>query len=258
MKPSDVSNYFLFYFWVSFLLFGLNNDAESRDLKASLGYLPKILESPDKGAFVDLVKAIDSSYSDGQINIKVYPFPRSINNVITGNADFHLPMLRNNMVSEESLPYRYASAKMGKVVIVLYSNSDNPITKSMIDEALSTKEVFPYLIESNGGMQEYYKFPLKFSSAIEHSMKMVSSKRVGAALYAQEEGDFILKKLKIKNIHRSLYGVFDDVIVIPKTPAGDEIDRILSEKITELKSTGHWQYLHLKVHQPYQDWQPYD
>ena len=38
------------------------SDAISKDLNVSLAFLPKILESPNEGVFVDLVKAIDEVY----------------------------------------------------------------------------------------------------------------------------------------------------------------------------------------------------
>ena len=68
------------------------------DLKASIAQLPGLADSPEKGAFIDLVKAIDAAYKDGKITIGVYPFARSVNNVIDGFADFHIPNVRNPQI----------------------------------------------------------------------------------------------------------------------------------------------------------------
>ncbi|MBW1783531.1 MAG: hypothetical protein JRL30_22655, partial [Deltaproteobacteria bacterium] len=59
----------------------LIHSAEARDLKASLPQLPPLVESADKGFLVDLVKAMDKAYPEGNISIVVYPFKRSLDNV---------------------------------------------------------------------------------------------------------------------------------------------------------------------------------
>jgi hypothetical protein len=81
-------------------------------------------------------------------------------------------------------------------------------------------------------------------------------KRVDAYIFAQEEGDFTLKQLKLKDVHREKYDSFDDVFVIPKGDKGKEIDKIISQCLIKLRDSGKLQELHQKVHLPYQDWQP--
>ncbi|MBU0993126.1 MAG: transporter substrate-binding domain-containing protein [Proteobacteria bacterium] len=234
-----------------FFGFGLTG---AEDLKVSMAYLPDILETPDKGVFVDIVKSIDDVY-EGHIERKVFPFARSMDNVITGKADFHLPMIRNKIVPVESLPYAYTTEKMGDVYFIIYSNTDNPIPLDKIKSAKNEKP-FPLRIESMGGFLDYFDFPITESFSVESSLKKVDIKRIDAFIFAQEECDFTVKQLKLKNVHRELYDRFDDVFVIPKGDRGKEIDAILSACIEKLKSTGEMQKLHLKVHLPYQEWQP--
>lgn len=230
--------------------------ANARDLKVSMAFLPDILETPDKGVFVDLMKAIDDVY-EGQIQRNVYPFPDSIKNVMTGKADFHLPMIRNKVVPEESLPYSYSSENMGYVYFVIYSNKNNPITFEKIQEVKKTKP-FSLKIESMGGFLEYFDFPISESSGIDSSLQKVDLKVMDAFIFAQEECDFMVKQLKLKNIHRELYDQFDDVFVIPKGEKGKEIDAMLARCLQELRSSGRLQSLHMKVHVPYQIWQPFE
>ena len=109
----------------------------AKDLKASVAYIPLLAESPEKGAFVELVKAIDEVYTDGTISINIYPMPRSINNVVTGKADFHVPMMRSPYVSLDDKPFQFASQRMGTVCFVIYSHTEHPITKDAIVEATS-------------------------------------------------------------------------------------------------------------------------
>ena len=247
------------YFFVAIFLCitifcSLNVIASDRDLKVSMAFLPDILETPDNGVFVDIIKAIDDVY-DGNIDRNVYPFVRSINSVVNGEADFHLPMIRNKIVSLEDLPYAYTTGKMGDVYFVIYSNKDNPVTVDKIKQAKNNTN-FPLKIESSGGFLDYFDFPIIESFSVESSLKKVDLGRIDAFIFAQEECDFMIKQLKLKNIHRELYDKFDDVFVIPKGEKGKEIDEILSTCIDKLKSTGEMQRLHLKVHIPYQEWQP--
>ena len=223
-------------------------------LKSSLAFLPNILESPEKGVFVDLVKAIDKAYP-GKIEIKVFPFPRSLNNIITGIADFHMPMIRNKLISDESLPYRYASEIMGYVCFVIYSNKANPIALDKLKNA-QKRDSFPFRVETMRGFKEYFPFPVIESSQVASSLQKVNLRRADAFIFAQEESDYTVRRLNLKDIHRELYDHFEDVIVIPKKSRGDVVDHILSDHIRRLKTDGTWQALHLKVHVPYVDWQP--
>jgi polar amino acid transport system substrate-binding protein len=230
--------------------------ANAQELKVSMAFLPGILETPDKGVFVDLIKAIDDVF-EGNIQRRVYPFPDSIGNVVSGKADFHLPMIRNKVVPEESLPYAYTTEKMGDVYFVIYSHKDNPITFERIQKAKNTKP-FPLRIESEGGFLDYFDFPISESSGVKDSLQKVNFKLVNAFIFAQEECDFTVKQLKLKNVHREQYDRFDDVFVIPKGAKGKEIDAILSTCLQKLRSSGKLQTLHEKVHVPYQVWQPHE
>jgi polar amino acid transport system substrate-binding protein len=145
---------------------------------------------------------------------------------------------------------------MGYVCFVIYSHKDKPISLKQIQESKNTKP-FPLKLESMGGFLDYFDFPISESVGIENSLKKISMKRIDAFIFAQEESDFMTKQLKLKSVHREKYDDFDDVLVIPKGEKGKKIDKILSECLVKLRSTGELQKLHRKVHLPYQDWQPY-
>jgi polar amino acid transport system substrate-binding protein len=66
----------------------------------------------------------------------------------------------------------------------------------------------------------------------------------------------VLRWLRLKQVHRALGVAFDDTIVIPKGPAGNEIDMILTKTLRALKRDGTWKLQYDKVHPPYDDWQP--
>ncbi len=228
----------------------------SNNLIASLAQLPGLADTPEKGAFVDLVKALDDEYTGGKITIEIYPMARSINNVIEGNADFHIPVFVNPVVPVSKLPFRYISERIGKTSFVLYSNIDKPITVKMINDAIARGGKFPYKIETAHGIEGNYNFPLLPAKDIEQSLRKVGAGRIDAMLWAQEEADTVLRELKIKTILRSHMIDFEDTILIQKGPAGDRIDKILSEAVRKLRKSGRLQVLWAKVHRPYNDWQP--
>lgn len=237
------------------ILSGITQEIYARDLKASVAYIPLLSESPDRGAFVEFVKAIDDVYTEGKISIEVYPFARSINNVVTGSADFHVPMMRSPYLSLEDKPFRFAKQRMGIVCHVIYSHINNPITKEQIRDGLS-KSSFPYSIDVVLGTAQFYNFPTYEIPKLQFSLKRIKAHRIDALIAAQEEGDFEVNALKAKFIQRSLFECWDDVIIIPKGPRGDEIDKILDRELQELEKTGRLKEIRKRIHVPYVVWQP--
>lgn len=232
-------------------------DPPARDLIASLAQIPNLADSPDKGVFVDLVKAIDEIYP-GKITIKVYPFARSIENVLQGTADFHIPVPRNPDIDNSKLPYRFVTEKLANVTFVIYSNKDKIITRKNINDALAKGGKFPYQIEVANGTGALFPFPTTgFIAFAGSSLKKVQSKRIDA-LICSDDADMDVKQLKLKEIHRSFYKYMDDTIMIPKGPKGDELDKILSNCIKKLKASGRLQKIYKDVHPPYIEWQPAD
>ncbi|MBN1980083.1 MAG: hypothetical protein JW795_01020 [Chitinivibrionales bacterium] len=238
------------------LAFGIGAMTWCRDLKASVGHIPVLAETPEKGTFIELIKAIDEVYTEGKIIINVYPFPRSVANVIEGLADFHIPLVSDPHVNMDTMPYRFATKPMGTVCIVLYTNINKKITKDMILNAIPQKP-YPYIIEMNRGNEAFYDFPSSPISEIMMSYRKLEIGRIDAFLGAQEEGDVMCRELKLKNIRRDLWEAKDDLIVIPKGKKGDEIDKILTESINTLDKNGTLKEIYSRIHLPYKEWQPY-
>ena len=80
--------------------------APPRPLVASLARLPGLAEGPDKGAFVEVVKAMAELHPGG-IRIELYPFARSFRNMEAGQADFHIPSMRNPEIPADKLSFRF-------------------------------------------------------------------------------------------------------------------------------------------------------
>lgn len=258
----SVANRYL-WLWMLILLvpcrvYGL---CGSSDLMASLAELPGLAESPDQGAFVEIVKAIDSAYTEGCITIRLFPFARSVHNITSGKADFHIPSIRNPNIEQTHFPYRIATEKMGTVCFVIYSHHDKPLTKQMLADAIQQKQggaPFPYKVEVAQGIEDQFPFPAKPSNYIDQSLKKVAMKRIDALIWAQEETDLTLKRLKIGTIQREFWQAFDDVILISKGPEGDRVDTILSNALNNLRASGRLKQLYSDIHRPYDGWQPFE
>ncbi|HDX8400831.1 TPA: transporter substrate-binding domain-containing protein [Aeromonas dhakensis] len=221
-----------------------------RIINAHLGELPGLINADKTGPFVDLVRAIDDLYPDISIRITIYPLARAMAGVIAGTADFSLPAIRN-LQDADLLPYRFSTRSFGKVTHVLYSNTDHIITPDMAYGIVPTKR--DLLIEATPG---FLPIPLQRSMSIEQSLRKLSRGRIDAFIWAQEEADLMLRRLKLTNIHREHLGDFEDVFIIAKGPAGDEMDRFLGEAIDRLTASGKLAEIYARLHRPYVEWQP--
>lgn len=226
-------------------------------MKASLAAIPTQIDSPEKGPFVDLVKAI-AAHANVKLQIDVFPFARSIENVVEGRADFHVPAIGDKSLDESALPYRFVTENMGKVCFVIYSNAEKPITAEMIANAVASGQPFPYNIDVPGGIEGVVGFPAQPSNDLATSLQMVSKKRIDALVWAQEEVDAALRSLKVTTIHREHWRDLDDDIVIAKGPHGDEVNAVLSKAMREMRQTGELERLHARIHHAYDAWQPVD
>ena len=206
--------------------------ATAKDLKASLPILPPLVENADQGILVDLVKAIDEAYPDGSIVISVYPFKRSMQNVTSGAADFHMPILLNPDVPEDKLDFQHSTQTIFKVVFVLYTNKDN--------KEINPGNVNKFKIETDRAHVGYFDFPVKPSDSIEGSLKKVDMGRIDGFIFAMPETDAALNKLGLKNIKRQEYKTFDVKVVLPKGEKGKEVDEILTVSIQKLKDNGKY------------------
>lgn len=66
----------------------------------------------------------------------------------------------------------------------------------------------------------------------------------------------MLKQLGLTNIRREFFGDFEDVFIIQKGAAGDEMDEFLRQAIDQLAATGKLAEIYEKIHRPYVEWHP--
>lgn len=218
------------------------------DISVSLPKLPSLVDSKESGILVEFVHAINEVYK-GQINIVgVYAFPRSIDNVISGKADCHLPILMNPKIQNGELPYRHSTEVIFHVTFALYTRRG---------EHLSPDEFGDKKIEVDRGHQGLFEIPTAASNSIETSLKKLTAGRIDGYIFAAQETDAVVKKLKLENLVSSrAYASFPVTFVLPHGPRGQEIDLALSQAITSLRRTEQFDRIFQPINDFYQNWQP--
>jgi ABC-type amino acid transport substrate-binding protein len=224
--------------------------AQARDLKISLPFIPPLVESKEKGILVDLCKAMAEEYKDGKITWDVVPFPRSLDNVEKGRADFHMPYITPK--NPQRIPFQYGTDVLFKAIFVLYTNKNN--------KEINPKNAANYKVETDAGAKYVFDFyipNIAGSPSIESGLQKVDIGRTDAWLFAMPESDMVLKKLGLKNIKRWEYGKYDVKALLPLGERGKETDKILSDLIKKLRADGRYQKIMAPIlDQKYENWQP--
>ncbi len=232
----------------------MHTTVHARDLVAALGIIPphSIMGDDGKpmGGFVEIVKAIDSVYEDGRIDIELYPIARALNMVKTGKADFHLPYIPPPHLSDKELSYTFASEPIVQVAFVLYSRGDEP--------ALNMDRPDTYRIETLRGAAEHFPFKMGETDSFRQGLMKVLAKRSDGFIVEQDAADQYIRTHRLKNIRRTLYSIWNSSITIPKGDRAREIDRIISTALRKLKESGELQKITSTIHKPYEEWQPYN
>ena len=231
---------------VMFIFVALNLKAKT--LRASLAHMPIHAVSNSEGIQVELVKAI-SDASGYKIEIDVFPFARSMDNVIKNRADFHIPLIKNDVIPVENLPYAYSTNTIFQVNFVLYTRKDSDV---------NNENLANYIVESDRAHINYFPFKTIPSDSIKQSLKRLHLGMTDAYIFADSSTDPLLKQLGYNNIKRSLYKVFDVKIIIPKGDKGKLIDSILINAIDKLEDNGQLQAIEGSVNLPYNNWQTYE
>ena len=240
------------YFILIVLFFCITlGQAQARDLVVSLPFIPPLAETKDKGILVDLVKAMAEEYKDGKITLLgVFPFPRSLENVEKGKADFHMPYI--TPTNPQRIPFQYSTDVIFKVMFILCTNKNN--------KEINPTNLTKYKIETDEGVKYILDAPIPniggFPS-IESSLQKVNMGRIDGWVMAMPETDMALKKLGLKNIKRWEYKKFDVKALLPLGSKGKEVDKILVDLIKKLKANGKYQKIMAPIlDQTYDNWQP--
>jgi len=220
----------------------------AKDYKLSVAKLPLYSESPTKGILIDVLKAMDEEYKEGNFIIEVYPFQRSIDNVISGRADFHFPTIGPNIWGQEDDNYELALSKQGvrrstasltKTHFALFSNGNKP--------PLDIAKIENYRIETDLGHTTFFYKDIQGTTCLLCSVKKLSTGRLDGLIFASREIEFMAKDAGITNIQRQNYKIFGSKFILPIGKNGNEIDQLISRLIIKMLKNGKLQ----KVAEPY-------
>jgi polar amino acid transport system substrate-binding protein len=236
---------FLFFILFVFLF---NFNVKAQDLKVSLPNLPPLVENKEKGILVKLINEMQKEYKAGKIEIiGVYPFARSINNVVENIADFHMPILENPNTPKEKLAFMLSTETIFNVIFCLYTNKDN--------KEINPSNAFKFNIETMPAHREYFNNVNEVE--IPNGLQKVNAGRIDGYICAMVEGDSALKQLNLTKIKRWEFKKFKVKIVLQKNKNGEKTDKILTDLIKKMKASGVYQKIMADIlDQKFVDWQP--
>ncbi|WP_420415433.1 hypothetical protein [Roseibium sp.] len=228
----------------------LAGTAQATDVKISLAELPnlsiKTADNKADGPYPNLLKLIDEYYEGGSFEMEIFAFGRSLNNIQTGAADAHVPLIQT--ASGDGPNFQYVDEPLWNVTFVVYSRKDNPISR---DADFSKLKVDTLI-----GHEHFFDFKVGEVTSIETGLKKLVNKRTDAFIKEQDIVDSMIKANGYDTVHRALYEVWGSSMILPKTPAGDALNVAMTEAIRAAKKDERYKPTAEKVHNPYNDWQP--
>ncbi len=230
---------FLFFVFIPFV-------SLAGEYKATLAKMPVYAVSPSEGVLVELVKAIEG-ITGHQITISVSPFARSMNKIVKNKADFHIPLIKNDIMPKEKLSYFYSTETIFHVNFTLYTVKGSGVTQ---------KNLSQYKVETDRAHVDYFPFKIIPSNEIIQSLKKLNKGRIDAFIFSDTATDPILKKLGYTNIQRRLYKRFEVKIILPKNNHEKQMDNMLTNAIKKLRDSGKLKEIMDPIDQPFDNWQP--
>lgn len=215
-------------------------------IRVSLPYLPELSETIHRGILVDLVKAMDEVHQGQFIITEVFPFRRSVYNVLSGKADLHMPILFDANIDAERIDYIHSKATLFNVIFAIYTlKNRQPLVKPLSQ----------YLIESDSAHVDLFEFDVIPSSSIEQSLKKLASGRIDAYIFAAKETDIIMEQLELDDVlGRQLYKRYPVKIAFRKTSEGMHLEQTVSSVIKQLEKEGILRKLFAPVDTYYDLW----
>jgi polar amino acid transport system substrate-binding protein len=218
----------------------------AEEYSVTMAQMPVYAVSPTEGVLVELINAMEE-VSGNKFDIKLNPFASSVYLVKKQRKDIHLPLIKNDLVKEEELPFYYSSETQFHVNFVLYSKKDLNV---------DLNDLSKYKIETDRAHTEYFPFKIIPSNSIEKSLEKVHNGEIDGFIFADFASDPLLKNLAYKDIKRELYKTFESKMILAKNEKGKESDLMITKATEILKANGKFQKIMDKIDLPYNNWQP--
>jgi polar amino acid transport system substrate-binding protein len=220
------------------------------DIHGIAVFLPQVLENTVDSPFANLIRVVNKYYPAGRISLSIAPVRRVYLDISDQNADFRFPIMKIRDGADSQTPYQFGHEMLGKVSFVLYSNKARPLDKAAVLDMANLNKYQLAAPPTNWG------FHTESVVDLERSLKMLNQGRIDGVIWAQEEADFLIRKLRLDNVHRSHFDDYPDVIFLSCNRRGNFVNQVLSKAIVAARASGELARAYAAVHQPYQDWQP--
>ena len=217
-----------------------------KKLRVGIAYLPNI--STTKTDPLPLFVKRLGEVIDVDMDIRIYPFSRSIEYINENKIDLHIPMIDSTHTLKKNLPYQFSSITLWTVNFVLYTHKDKVINLNQLSELKL------YTDRTHVGL---FPFKLHPTINIKGAIQMVDKNRIDGLIFADTVVDDIINKLELPNIKRTLFRTYPVKFIITNGQRGHEINKKLSLGIQKLKFSEEMKVLSEKLTFPYIDWQPY-
>ncbi len=223
---------------------------QAANLTVSLAEIPGLAVSDGsgsaEGAMPRLLAIVDEYYEGGDFDFQVFPFGRSIQNVVTGKADVHAPLIDTGTGSPPD--FQYISEPLLDVTFVIYSRRDAPLDASSDLSSLK--------VETMIGHSHFFDFAVDEVTSIEIGLKKLVNGRTDAFIMEQDAVDGLIKAQGMSDLHRAKYAVWDSTLIVPAGPEGDALNAALSAAVAKAKTDERYAVAAANVHAPFEDWQP--
>ncbi|MCJ8337107.1 MAG: hypothetical protein MJK10_01430 [Pseudomonadales bacterium] len=230
----------IFLFLTSFSVF-------ADTIKVSVAIIPSrsdSLTAPIPAALSSILKAAGVKFQ-----LELYPFKRSIYNAIKGNHDFHFPIIESPFAKKIKLKYELSNTTFWKLPFVLYTRADKP--------PINIELISDYKILTDGAHQALFDFPTTAVFDLTSAIRMIDRGRADGFIFAENSIDPIIRRLKLSNIRRTLFGMFKVKAVFKLGNKNGMVDKALQEGINNLKAYGKYKAIAGQWNNEYTDWQPY-
>lgn len=225
-----------------------SNTALSMPLRANIANLPVLADSQEKGLLVDLIKAMATASPDRQIEIKVQPFNKSLNEALQGGADFHLPLLKDTNNKKGNRGFQYSDVTLWLVKFALYTNKNLKISPQNFSKANIETEMTHVSFFEN----------VNPSRDIVQSLKRVNDGKLDGFIFAALECEDIIKREKLTNLSSQLFRTFEVKFIVPNGKKGEATNKVLSELVDKIKANGEFNKILSPIVNFYRDWKPTD
>ena len=217
-------------------------------------YKVAILEITSANLYENLFIALGEE-TGNVFQTKVYPIARATYMIENNLVDIQAPRIKGkDEAYNAALKFDFAAESISKIPFVLYTNKNKPLDVDNLRSGNSKG----YKIEVFGPNVYQFGFRAIVSNKPMPSFRVLSAGRIDGYISAQDTGDEVLKSLKLTNIRRQLWDLFDISITLQKGQAGGKLDKIISEGIKKLKAKGKLDQIMsgIEDHSKYVDWQP--